>query len=136
MFGLGKKKSFSEDDVKSLIQQALDERENTEVPERENEVHEIENIDDDVPERDKEWYNEQERPYLRVVVGYMEDGNAAIDADFNEYLIHAIDEEYQASGVEYYDPLLEANAKVAIYLADLMNGIAEKYMPDKIQNDW
>ena len=77
----------------------------------------------------------KEKPYLQVSIIMGKDNRIQTDADFNKFAIAVIDDEYQAADVDYYDPTMSDNAKVAIYLSDTMNTIAANYLPDSFKND-
>ena len=83
----------------------------------------------------KEKATKKERPYLHVSIIMGKDNRIQTDADFNKFAIAVIDDEYQAAKVDYYNPTMDDNGKVAIYLSDTMNTIAANYLPDSFKND-
>ena len=70
------------------------------------------------------------KPYFKVIMFQTDKvGNVAIDAHYNIHFIYALDAAYAKAGSDYYDPSLEQQEKVAIYMYDTTGNIAEKYMP-------
>ncbi|GAF83345.1 unnamed protein product [marine sediment metagenome] len=69
------------------------------------------------------------KPYFKVFIFQIERGNVAIDAHYNVHFIYELDSVYAQAESDYYDPNLEQQAKVAIYLYDTLGNIAENYMP-------
>jgi hypothetical protein len=70
------------------------------------------------------------KPYFKVIVFQTgKVGTVAIDAHYNIHFIYALDAVYAQAGSDYYDPSLEDQGKVAIYLYDTTGNIAENYMP-------
>jgi hypothetical protein len=74
----------------------------------------------------------QEKAFLKVSIEFV-DGGASIDANFNRFFIHELDKQYTGNPV--YDPLLPDNEKVALYLYDIISGIAVPLLPKEEDED-
>jgi hypothetical protein len=69
------------------------------------------------------------RPYMRTVFTGARDGSMSIDAQFNNLFIYELDHQYQQMGSEVYNPMADDNEKIAIYLYDVLSGIADDFLP-------
>jgi len=70
------------------------------------------------------------KPYFKVFIFQTDKvGNVAIDAHYNVHFVYSLDAIYAQAGSDYYDPTLDEQGKVAIYLYDTVGNIAENYMP-------
>lgn len=69
------------------------------------------------------------RPYMRTVFIGSTDGSMSIDAQFNSLFIYELDRQYQQMTTDMYDPMADDNEKIAVYLYDVLSGIAENYLP-------
>ena len=70
------------------------------------------------------------KPYFKVLIFQTDTvGNVGIDAHYNLHFIYELDAAYAQAGSDYYDPSIDKQGKIAIYLYDTTGNIAEKYMP-------
>lgn len=70
------------------------------------------------------------KPYFKVLIFQTDKvGNVAIDTYYNVHFLYALDAIYKQAGSDYYDPSIEEQGKIAIYLYDTIGNIAENYMP-------
>ena len=69
------------------------------------------------------------RPYLRTVFTGSKDGSMSIDAQFNSLFIYELDRQYLEMASDMYNPMSDDNEKIAVYLYDVLSGIAEDYLP-------
>lgn len=69
------------------------------------------------------------RPYMRTVFTGAKDGSMSIDAQFNSLFIYELDHQYQQMATEMYNPMADDNEKIAIYLYDVLSGIADDFLP-------
>jgi len=70
------------------------------------------------------------KPYFKVIMFHNKEiGQVAIDAHYNVHFLYQLDAAYARAGSDYYEPGLEEQAKIAIYMYDTAGGIAENYMP-------
>lgn len=81
----------------------------------------------------KGFYNIVDRPYLRTVLMGTKDGSMSIDAQFNSLFIYELDNQYQQMESDMYNPMADDNEKIALYLYDVLSGIAENYLPPEKQ---
>ncbi len=69
------------------------------------------------------------RPYLRAVFVGTTDGSMSIDAQFNNLFIYELDRQYSEMQSDIFDTKADDNEKIAIYLYDVLSGIADNYLP-------
>ena len=70
------------------------------------------------------------QPYFKVLIFQTDRvGNVAIDTHYNYHFLYSLDGIYKQAGSDYYDPSMEEQGKIAIYLYDTIGNIAENYMP-------
>lgn len=70
------------------------------------------------------------QPYFKVLIFQTDrPGNVAIDTHYNYHFLYSLDAIYKQAGSDYYDPSMEEQGKIAIYLYDTVGNIAENYMP-------
>ena len=70
------------------------------------------------------------KPYFKAFIFQTDQvGNVGIDAHYNIHFIYDLDNAYELVGAAQYNKHLDNNAKVAIYLADNLGQIADKYLP-------
>jgi len=74
-------------------------------------------------------HNIMGRPYLRTVFSGTKDGSMSIDAQFNNLFIYELDKQYLEMPSDMYNPMSDDNEKIAVYLYDVLSGIAEQYLP-------
>lgn len=77
----------------------------------------------------KGFHNILGRPYLRTVFTGSKDGSMSIDAQFNSLFIYELDRQYLEMASDMYNPMSDDNEKIAVYLYDVLSGIAEDYLP-------
>lgn len=53
----------------------------------------------------------------------------SIDAQFNSLFIYELDRQYLEMASDMYNPMSDDNEKIAVYLYDVLSGIAEDYLP-------
>ncbi len=69
------------------------------------------------------------RPYMRTIFTGTKDGAMSIDAQFNNLFIYELDRQYSQLPTDMYDPMADDNGKIAVYLYDVISGIADDYLP-------
>lgn len=82
----------------------------------------------------KGWYTLRGKPYFRVVItnNNEEGAGATFNVEFNQFFIHNLDRTYRASNAATYKPAAPDNEKVALYLFDLISGIADEYLQEDL----
>ncbi len=77
------------------------------------------------------WCSFRGIPYFRTIIRNNPDGvGVNISAEFNKFFIHNLDRTYQASSSATYKPTAPDNEKVALYLFDVISGIADDYLQE------
>lgn len=69
------------------------------------------------------------RPYMRTIFIGTKDGSMSIDAQFNNLFIYELDRQYSQLPTDMYNPMADDNGKIAVYLYDVISGIADDYLP-------
>lgn len=77
------------------------------------------------------WCTFRGKPYFRTIIKNNRGGvGVNISAEFNQFFIHDLDRTYQASRAATYRPTAPDNEKVALYLYDVVSGIADDYLKE------
>ena len=73
------------------------------------------------------------KPYFLTVIKNNPDGvGVNISAEFNPFFIHELDKAYLESRANTYKPTAPDNEKVALYLYDVISGIADEYIREEM----
>ena len=76
------------------------------------------------------------RPFFKASFFYHDADRVSIDAEFNSMFIYELERLYRQRGQEkVLEPLDHDQDKVAVYLYDLISGIAEDYLPEENMED-
>lgn len=69
------------------------------------------------------------KPYFKVYLFHHQQiGTVAIDAYYNSHFIYKLDQAYKENDAKHYKMTLPDEQKVAIYMYDVLGGIAENYI--------
>ncbi len=77
----------------------------------------------------KWFHNVIGRPYMRTIFTGTKDGAMSIDAQFNNLFIYELDRQYADMQSEMFNLKADDNEKIAVYLYDVLGGIADNYLP-------
>ena len=77
----------------------------------------------------KWFHNVLGRPYMRTIFTGTKDGAMSIDAQFNNLFIYELDRQYGDMQSEMFNLKADDNEKIAVYLYDVLGGIADNYLP-------
>ena len=71
------------------------------------------------------------KPYFKTIVTQLGDEvqNVDVKAIYNIHFIYYLDNVYESAGVRSYDRTAPPDEKIAIFLYDSVNNIAEPYLP-------
>ena len=74
-------------------------------------------------------YDVLSKPYFYLEMKQKLDGEITIDPRYNYLFIKQLDKFYSESAVDY-DPNMPDEGKVALFISDFMNNIADGYLPE------
>lgn len=77
----------------------------------------------------KKFFDVLNKPYFYLEMTQKLDGEITIDPIYNYLFIKQIDEFYSKS-VADYNPNMPDEGKVALFISDFMNNIADEYLPE------
>lgn len=75
----------------------------------------------------KVWHTILGKPYFKVTMVDIGNGQIGIDAQYNIHFIYQLDNLYSRTGSTIYQRDLEEQHKITIYLYDSINQIADEY---------